>query len=119
LRIRNLVKLHEKTIKYANVCGNTKLIRQSKKELDKAREVINSLPTTVEVCEADCVNLQIRDEIFALRKIAKLLYQYTSDAQHGARICTGNTGPGIDDSRKIFKQAIDNINSCPTKVCLK
>jgi len=82
-------------------------------------EIVNSIPTEVQVCEGECVNLLISDKLDLLQRLNKTLYEYASDAQHKARIACKTKGKGNDTTNKLKNKLDNDIEKChsKSKVC--
>ena len=118
----------DKTVKYYNgmVKCNGSLKKLSKRQIQKALKVleeyimiVRTIPTEVEVCPGECVDVVLKKTIEKLRRLNKKLYSYASDAQHGARAACKNTGPGKADTKKLSDSLDKDLKNCHEngKVC--
>lgn len=82
-------------------------------------ELANSLPTTVELCPGDCVDLMNKETLDRMAWINETIYAYASDAQHSARRLCRIKGPGNKGTRPLTDKLHGDIESChgKDKVC--
>lgn len=119
---------NNKTIKYYNsaIKCDGKVSKKSKKSiedtkvlLDQFIQVVNSIPTEVELCPGECVDVFIKTQLVQLQTILKGLYKKASDAQHGARRACKTTLAGVNTTSKLVILLDNQIKEChdKNKVC--
>lgn len=122
-----VVKAQQKVVKYTNELNSLILSdswAQSRIEtvqslLNEYIALANSLPTIVEVCPGDCVDLMNKPTLDRMSYIVTVLYDYASEAQHSYRSFCKVKGKGNPGTRPLADKLHGDIDSChgKDKVC--
>lgn len=120
--------VNTKVIKYFNRIPkcDSKLKSKTKKQIATTKsiynsyvEIVNSIPTEVELCPGECVDTFIKARLESLTKLLKLIYKQASAAQKGARNACRTTLPPNSTTKKLVLEVDSKIKECHNnnKVC--